>query len=151
MLYDELIADWHAKLVHVLLTKGSAQQDGSYYSAALDEDTYVIVTNYATASSHADYSINSADRSQRTSLEVGNPIITVEFRHVATDEVKRGFILCQPKNVRENSILGAWLINKRASSFASDEFVIFNTSDGTEVNGVEARNSPLRNLIDNID
>jgi hypothetical protein len=146
-LHTNIAADWHTKLTDVLLTKGSVEDDGTYYTTSFNDDTYIKVTNYATASCHTNYRINAADRSQRTSLEAGDPIITVEFRQFATDDIQHSFILCQPATVRNDSIVGAWLRMNQPSTHYPDEYVILNTSDGTEVSIGSALNSPLSDLV----
>jgi hypothetical protein len=149
-LHNELVSDWYAKLTDVLLTHGAAEEDGTYYATKLDEDTYVTVTNYPTVSCHVDYRINSEDRSQRASLENRNPIISIEFRHPLTDDVKQGYVLCQPNHVRQDSIIGMALKRNRHNFDNNGEFAIINTSDLTEVSVDAALNSPLNSLLQTI-
>lgn len=138
----EHLTDWHAKLTHTLLTKGSPEQDGTYFAIFLNESTYATVTNYATATCHADYHIDSHDRSQHASLEAGNPIISVEIFDTEA-QTARGFAIYRPIDVRQNSILHALLEITDHPARRPEEFVIINTSDATEVSPEALIDSPL--------
>jgi hypothetical protein len=118
----QVAGEFHSTMTQTLRKRGSIEADGYYFPILFETNKYAVVSNYFTSFSHKNYSNYERAQAYRESLEVGNPILSIEIHQ--PDQEIQSYVVCQPANIRAGSMLHSMLKFSQAIDFESQEYVI---------------------------